>query len=62
MDFINKFYSISQQVQQELYDALKPHDNSIMTYIDMHVAECSIQEYRRVLKFMDGSEVEYTGR
>ena len=35
LDFINKFYSITEQVQQELYDALKPHDTSLMTYIDI---------------------------
>ena len=62
LDFINKFYAITQQVQQELYDALKPYDTSIMTYIDIQVAELSIEEYRKVLKYMEGSEVEYVGR
>ena len=33
-----------------------------MTYIDTQVAELSLQEYRKVLKYMEGSEVEYTGR
>ena len=33
-----------------------------MTYIDIQVAECSIQEYRRMIKIMEGSEVEYSGR
>ena len=62
MGFINKFYAIQQNVQQELYDALKPYDTSIMTFIDSQVAEKSLLEYRRVLKFMEGAEEEYKGR
>ena len=33
-----------------------------MTYIDAQVAEFSLQEYRKVLKYMEGAEVEYAGR
>ena len=62
LDFINKFYAIMGQIQQELYDTLKPHDTSTMTYIDMQVTDFALQEYRQVLKYMDGSEQEYAGR
>ena len=62
LDFINKYYSITQQVQQELYDALKPHDTSLLTYIDTQVAEFAIQDYRKVLKMMEGAIQEYAGR
>ena len=62
LDFINKFYSITQQVQQELYDALKPHDTSLLTYIDTQVAEFAIQDYRKVLQIMEGAIQEYAGR
>ena len=50
------------QIQQELYDALKPYDPTVMTYIDVHVAKFALQEFRKIIKFMDGSETEYEGR
>lgn len=34
LGFVNAFSSITQQVQQELYDALKPYDPTMMTHID----------------------------
>ena len=49
-------------MQQELYDALKPFDTSIMTFIDAQVAEFAVKEYRKVLKYMEGADVEYKGR
>jgi hypothetical protein len=33
-----------------------------MTYIDTQVTICAIEEYRRILKIMDCSEEEYSGR
>ena len=33
-----------------------------MTYIDAHVADFALKEFRRVLKIQEGSETEYTGR
>ena len=33
-----------------------------MTHIDAQVADFALQEYRQVLKFMDGTEQEYKGR
>lgn len=35
LDFVNKYYSVTRQVQQELYDALKPYNAQIMTQIDI---------------------------
>ena len=50
------------QVANELYDTLKPHDPTIMTYIESHIAQCAMKEFRQVLKFMEGAEEEYEGR
>ena len=33
-----------------------------MTYIDSHIARFAMQEFRQVLKYMEGAEVEYEGR
>ena len=41
---------------------LKPYDPTVMTYIDSHVAQFAMQEFRQVLKYMEGSETEYEGR
>lgn len=41
---------------------MKPYDPTVMTYIDSHVAEFALQEFRQVLKYMEGSEQEYEGR
>lgn len=62
LSFINKFYSILAQVQQELYDTLKPYDPTVMTYIDSQVSVKALAEFRRVVKIMEGAEVEYEGR
>ena len=59
LDFINRFYSIQEQASQELYDATKPYDASIMSYIDTELAKKSIEEYHRVQKFYEGTETEY---
>lgn len=50
LGFINKLSAILTQVSQELYDALKPYDPTLMTYIDAHVADFALKEFRRVLK------------
>ena len=31
LDFITKFYAVTQQIQQELYDGLKMWDTTLMT-------------------------------
>ena len=62
LGFINKFTAIMQQISQELHDALKPFDPTIMTYIDAHVAKAALEEFRRVQEVMEGSETEYEGR
>ena len=51
-----------QNVQQELYDALKPYDATVMTSIDTVVATIAMEEYRKVMNFMEGSNIEYSGR
>ena len=33
-----------------------------MTFIDIQAAEMSLNEYRNVLKIMEGAEEEYKGR
>ena len=50
LSFINKFSSVMSQVQDELYDSLKPYDPTVMTYIDSHVAKFALEEFRQVLK------------
>jgi len=50
------------QISQELYDVLRPYDPTVMTYIDAHVSELALQEFRQVLKYMEGGEQEYEGR
>ena len=59
---INKVAAIMTQIQQELYDALQPYDPTIMTYIDSHVAKFALEEFHKVIKFMEGAETEYEGR
>lgn len=62
LGFVNKFASIMSQAQEELYDALKPYDPTVMTYIDAHVSKIAIEEFHKVLKIMEGAETEYAGR
>ena len=62
LGFINKFSGILTQIQTELYDALKPYDPTVMTYIDSQVSKYALEEFRKVIKFMEGSETEYEGR
>ena len=45
LTFVNKLAAITGQVQQELYDVLKPFDPTMMTYIDAHVAEFALKEF-----------------
>lgn len=33
-----------------------------MTYIDSHAAKYALAEFRKVLQFMEGADVEYEGR
>lgn len=49
-------------MQQELYDSLKMWDTSLMTNIDIQVAELSLIELKKVICFLEGSAVEYEGR
>ena len=49
-------------MQQELYDVLKPYEPTVMTYIDSHAAKYALAEFRKVLQFMEGADVEYEGR
>lgn len=62
LGFINKFYAIMTQIQTELYDTLKPYDLTVMTHIDSQTALVALKEFRRVMKIMEGAEVEYEGR
>ncbi len=62
LGFVNKFSSIMTQIAQELYDALKPYDPTVMTYIDSQVAQYALKEFYRVIKIQEGGEVEYEGR
>jgi len=62
LNFATKLYATQQQVQQELYDALKPYDSTIMTYIDLVVAKTALAEFRKCCSIMEGGEEEYKGR
>lgn len=37
-------------------------DTSLLTQIDIQVAEMAIKEYHNVIRIMEGGEVEYQGR
>jgi len=50
------------QIQTELQDALKPYDSTVMTYIDSQIAIVALNEFRKVIKIMEGAEFEYEGR
>lgn len=49
-------------MQQELYDGLKMWEPTLLTQVDIQVAELSMQELRRVISVQEGSLVEYQGR
>ena len=56
LGFINKFSAILNQIVQELYDALKPYDPIMMTYIETHVQKYAMKEFHRVIQIMEGAE------
>lgn len=62
LDFITKYYAVTLQMHQELYDGLQMWDSTLMTQIDIQVAELSMKELRRIISIQDGSVVEYQGR
>ena len=47
---------------QDMYDSLKMWDTTLMTHIDIQLAEITMKEFQIVTKIMEGSETEYEGR
>ena len=41
---------------------MKPYDATVMTSIDTIVAKVALEEFRKVMSFMEGSKTEYPGR
>lgn len=62
LDFVNRYYALTRQVQQELYDALKPYNAQIMTHIDHAMIEQCISEFRQVVDIFENRAIEYKGR
>lgn len=62
LEFVNRYHAHTRQVQQELYDVLKPHNAQIMTHIDQAMLDECIAEFRRVLDIFENRVVEYKGR
>jgi hypothetical protein len=49
-------------MQQELYDSLKVWDVTLMTQIDIQVAELCLEDLRLQIKIQEGQEPSYEGR
>lgn len=54
LDFASKVYSITQAVQNELYDGLQMWDSTLLTQIDIIVAELALKEFQHGIKISEG--------
>lgn len=62
LDFVTRFYAVSQQCMQELHDGHKMWSPLMMTHVDIKFTEHALEEWHRVIRIMEGGEEEYAGR